>query len=137
MRTRFLFAVIWLFALEAFGAGAVSAADIYIVTNSDMKLSAGDIREIFLGDREFNGTVRLVPVDNQAVQAEFTSKVLAMAVDRYSTLWTKRAFRDAINPPVQKLTDLEVLEFVRKTHGAIGYVSSAPHDKGVVVVAKF
>jgi hypothetical protein len=126
-----------LFAAATFASGAPSAADIYIVTNSDMKLSSGDIREIFLGDREFNGATRLVPVDNQAAQAEFTSKVLAMAVDRYSTLWTKRVFRDALNPPVQKQTDLEVLEFVRRTHGAIGYVSTPPHDKGVVVIAKF
>ena len=129
--------VAWMLALALLAGESVFAADIYIVTNSDMNLSTSEIREIFLGDREFNGTTRLVPVDNQAAQVEFTSRVLAMAVDRYSTLWTKRVFRDAVNPPVQKVSDQEVLEFVRKTRGAIGYVSSAPRDKSVVVVAKF
>lgn len=136
MSHRFL-AVGWIWALALIAGESAIAADIYIVTNSEMNLSVSEIREIFLGDREFNGSMRLVPVDNQAVQVEFTSKVLAMAVDRYSTLWTKRVFRDAVNPPVQKVSDQEVFEFVRKTHGAIGYVSSAPRDKGVAVVAKF
>ncbi len=126
-----------LLALLYFAGGSVFGADIYVVTNSDMKLSTGDIREIYLGDREFNGTIRFVPVDNQAAQAEFAAKVLTMAVDRYNTLWIKKAFRDALIPPVQKATDLEVLEFVKKTQGAIGYVTSVPRDRGVIVAAKF
>ncbi len=121
----------WVAALPAI------CADIYVVTNSDMKLNSGDIREIYLGDREFTGNTRFVLVDNQAAQAEFAAKVLTMAVDRYNTLWIKKSFRDALNPPVQKATDAEVLEFVRKTQGAIGYVLSVPRDKGVVVAAKF
>jgi hypothetical protein len=128
---RLLAALVYFAGVSAFGA------DLYVVTNSDMKLSSGDIREIYLGDREFNGSIRFVPVDNQAAQADFAAKVLTMAVDRYNTLWIKKSFRDALNPPVQKATDLEVLEFVKKTQGAIGYVSIAPRDKGVTVAAKF
>ena len=100
------------------------AGDIYVVTRADVKLTAGDIREIYLGDKEFDGTVRIVPIDNQAAQADFAAKVLAMSVDRYNTLWIKKAFRDALNPPAVKATDSEVLEFVKRTHGAVGYLSS-------------
>ena len=111
--------------------------DIYVVTRPDVKLSSNDIREIYLGDKEFSGDVRLVPVDNQATQAEFVVKVLAMNPQRYNTLWVKKAFRDALTPPLVKATDSEVLEFVKRTRGAVGYVSSVPRDNDVIVVGKF
>jgi hypothetical protein len=136
MRSRRL--AIRLLSVLVLGAGPPAlAADIYVVTNSDVKLSLGDIREIYLGDREFVGNVRFVPVDNQAAQAEFAGKVLTMAVERYNTLWIKKSFRDALTPPVQKATDAEVLEFVKNTQGAVGYVQSLPRDKGINVAAKF
>jgi hypothetical protein len=60
-----------------------------------------------------------------------------MSLDRYNTLWTKKAFRDALTPPAVKVTDSEVLDFIKRTRGAVGYVSSVPQDKGILVVGKF
>jgi hypothetical protein len=133
------FLIVMFAALAFFGAESKSAqaGDIYVVARADVKLSAGEIREIYLGDKEFDGTVRIVPIDNQAAQADFAAKVLSMSVDRYNTLWIKKAFRDALNPPTVKATDAEVLEFVKRTNGAVGYVSAPPRDKSVVVVGKF
>jgi hypothetical protein len=136
MRVRTFFVLV--FALPAFFAcAAAHAGDIYIVTRPDVKLTSQDIREIYLGDKEFSGSIRLVPIDNQAAQADFAVKVLAMSLDRYNTLWTKKAFRDALTPPAVKVTDIEVLEFIKRTRGGVGYVSSAPQDKGVLIVGKF
>ena len=136
MEFRYLFIVL-IAVLVSVDCGPVHGADIYIVTRPDVKLVSGDIREIYLGDKEFSGNMRLVPIDNQAAQAEFAAKVLTMSLDRYNTLWTKKAFRDALNPPAVKTTDLEVLEFVKRTRGAVGYISFAPRDKDVIVVGKF
>jgi hypothetical protein len=36
-----------------------------------------------------------------------------------------------------KAGDFEVLEFVKRTRGAVGYVTSVPRDKEVSVVGKF
>ena len=124
-------------ALVFVGGAYAYGGEIYVVTRADVKLAAGDIREIYLGDKEFSGNVRLVTVDNQAAQAEFAAKVLAMGLDRYNTLWTKKAFRDALNPPAVKATDSEVLDFVKRTRGGVGYLSSAPRDKDVIIVGKF
>ena len=118
-------------ALVMLGCAFAYGGDIYVVTRPDVKLSSHDIREIYLGDKEFSGDVRLVPVDNQAAQAEFVVKALAMNPQRYNTLWVKKAFRDALNPPLVKSTDSEVLEFVKRTRGAVGYVSSVPRDNDV------
>ena len=131
------FSVIAIAALVFVGCAYAYGGEIYVVTRADVKLAAGDIREVYLGDKEFSGNVRLVPVDNQAAQAEFAAKVLAMGLDRYNTLWTKKAFRDALNPPAVKATDAEVLEFVKHTRGGVGYLSFAPRDKDVIIVGKF
>jgi len=117
-------------ALVSLACAAARGADIYVIANPHVKLSPEDVREIYLG-------VRLAPVDNQAALAGFVVKALGMNPQRYSTLWVKKAFRDALTPPAVKATDFEVLEFVKRTRGAVGYVSSVPRDKDVVVVGKF
>ncbi len=126
-----------LVALLSLGCGSALCADIYVIADPSVKLSAEDVRDLYLGDKEFSGDVRLVPVDNQAAISEFVVKALGMNPQRYNTLWVKKAFRDALNPPAVKTGDFEVLEFVRRTRGAVGYVSSVPRDKEISVVGKF
>jgi hypothetical protein len=136
MKLNYLLMVL-LAALVNCGCVFAYGGDLYVVTRPDVKLSLDDIREIYLGDKEFSGNIKLVPVDNQAAQAEFVVKALAMNPQRYNTLWVKKAFRDALAPPLVKATDAEVLEFVKRTRGAVGYVSSVPRDNDVTVVGKF
>jgi len=128
---------ILLAALLSLGCGSASGADIYVIAGPDVKLSVEDVRELYLGDKEFSGEVRLVPVDNQAALSEFVVKALGMNPQRYNILWVKKAFRDALNPPAVKAGDFEVLEFVKRTRGAVGYVSSVPRDKEISVIGKF
>jgi hypothetical protein len=122
--------LLWLCCAQAWGA------DIYVVAN-DVTLSSGDIREVYLGEKEFSGNVRLVPIDNESVQAEFVTKALSMSPQRYTALWVRKAFRDALNPPALKATDADVIAFVKQTRGAVGYISSMPRDKELHVVGKF
>jgi hypothetical protein len=136
MKLNYLLTVL-LAALVNAGCAFAYGGELYVVTRPDVKLSSDDIREIYLGDKEFSGSIKLVPVDNQAAQAEFVVKALAMNPQRYNTLWVKKAFRDALAPPLVKATDAEVLEFVKRTRGAIGYVSSVPRDNDVTIVGKF
>ena len=128
---------ILLAALLSLGCGSAFGADIYVIAGPDVRLSPEDVRELYLGDKEFSGEVRLVPVDNQAALSEFVVKALGMNPQRYNTLWVKKAFRDALNPPAVKTSDFEVLQFVKRTRGAVGYVSSVPRDKEISVVGKF
>jgi len=128
---------ILLAALLSLGCGSAFGADIYVIAGPDVRLSPEDVRELYLGDKEFSGQVRLVPVNNQAALSEFVVKALGMNPQRYNTLWVKKAFRDALNPPALKTGDFEVLEFVKRTRGAVGYVTSVPRDKEISVVGKF
>ena len=114
---------------------AAMAADLYVIAHPATRLAAGDVREVFLGEKSFSESARLTPVDNFAAQPEFLSRVIKLEPGKYSTVWTKKSFRDGVNPPPLKSSDAEVIEFVRRIPGAIGYVSNAV--PGVVMVGKF
>ncbi len=115
--------------------GASAAADIIAIANSNVKITTAEMRDVFLGEKQFADSVKLVPADNGALQAEFLAKVIKMDAGKYSTAWTKKAFRDGISAPPVKTNDAETIEFVKRTPGAVGYVSGNPD--GVTVVGKF
>jgi len=98
-------------------------------------LSPEDVKEVFLGEVQFMGSLKWQPVDNAGAQPEFLANVLRMTAPKYAAAWTKKAFRDGLNAPPLKATDAEVLLFVKSNPGAIGYVSSPP--RGVHLVGKF
>ncbi|MBV9620797.1 MAG: phosphate ABC transporter substrate-binding protein, partial [Gammaproteobacteria bacterium] len=83
-----------------------------------MTLQSADVRDLFLGDKQFSGSVHLVPVDNAAQQPAFLERVLKMSAAKYSTGWTKKAFRDGLTPPLVLGSDAEALAYVRRTSGA-------------------
>ena len=103
-----------------------AADDPVIITNPSLTLAADEVRDVYLGDKQMAGNVRLVPVDNASVQARFLAQVIKFDAAKYATTWTKKAFRDGLTAPPVKATDAEVIEFVKRTPGAVGYVGSAP-----------
>jgi hypothetical protein len=123
-----------LLPLAAVLAHACSCAG-EVIAHPSVSLSASDVREVFLGEKQFAGGVKLVPVDNSARQADFLSKVMLTDAAKYSTYWIKKSFREGVMAPSSKGSDAEVIAFVKSTPGALGYVSSAP--SGVKVLQKY
>ena len=113
---------------------ATQATDLYVVCNARVSISATDVRDMFLGEKQFAGAIKLVPIDNSAAQQAFLDRVLQMNANKYSTAWTKKSFRDGVNPPQVAGSDAEALAYVRRTPGACSYVTSPVSD--VVVVSK-
>jgi len=102
----------------------------------NVSITAADVRDVFLGDKQFAGTVKLSPVDNAAAQQIFLQTVLKMDAAKYSTAWTKKSFRDGLNPPPTEGSDAEAVAYVKRTPGACSYVSLAA-TAGVVVISKY
>ncbi len=113
-----------------------SAAAGEIIAHPSVDVSGDDIRDIYLGERQFDGRLRLVPVDNSAVQAEFLSDVLQTDERKYAARWTKKTFRDGLAAPAVKGSDAEVLAFVRSHAGAVGYIKGKASE-GVKVLGTF
>ena len=120
----------------AFGCACGAAhADIYLIAHPGLRITAEEAAEVFLGDRQLVGSLKVVPFDNAAAQGEFLQKAFGMSPSRYTTLWAKKAFRDGLNAPALKGSDLEVAQNVRGTPGALGYVTAPP--PGVAVIRKY
>ena len=126
----------WLLATAWSAASAAAgAADLYVVCNAHVTLTAGDVHDLFLGEKQFVGAIKLVPIDNSAAQAVFLEKILGMNAAKYLTTWTKKSFRDGINPPLMTGNDLEALSYVRRTPGACSYVTT-PVSSDVTLISR-
>jgi ABC-type phosphate transport system substrate-binding protein len=122
-------------AMAALGATTAPLADIYLISSPGLALSPDEAREVFLGEKQLAGPVKIVPLDNSGAQAEFVDKVLKLDVARYRIVWAKKGFRDGLNPPALKSSDVEVIAVVKSTPGAVGYVTSPP--AGVNVIQRY
>ncbi len=123
------------FVLEG-SAAADPDGSLYVICHPSVSISAADLRDVFLGEKQFAGAVRLAPADNSAARATFLERVLKMDTAKYLTAWTKKSFRDGVNPPAVSGSDAEALEYVRRAPGRCSYITTPP-GAGVLVVATF
>ena len=113
-----------------------SAGDVYVIAHPSVALSAAELRDMYLGEKQFAGSLKLVPVDNSVVQGDFLAKAIKMDASKYASLWTKKGFRGGLAAPLIKTGDAEVISLVKSTPGAVGYVSSPP-PSGVSQLFKY
>jgi hypothetical protein len=124
-----------LVTLLATAGTAARADDLYIVCNLRSPITAADVRDLFVGEKQFVEALKLVPIDNSAAQSLFLERVLKMTAAKYSVTWIKKSFRDGINPPVVAGSDAEAIATVKRTPGACSYVTTHP-DANLAVIAK-
>lgn len=115
-------------------SGAVRAGEV--IAHPSVRLETADVRDVYLGERQLSGDLRLVPVDNLVAQEEFLAAILQTNLRSYQARWTRKTFREGVRAPLVKGSDAEVSSFVRATPGAIGYVSGSA-GPGVIVLARF
>jgi len=128
---------LWIVPLVLLAACSSAAADeLYVVCHEGVALDAADVRDVFLGEKQFLNATRLTPVDNAAAQPAFLEKVIKMDAVRYTNTWVKKSFRYGINPPASMANDAAVLEFIKHTPGGCGYLGAAP-QAGVNVIGKY
>jgi ABC-type phosphate transport system substrate-binding protein len=114
---------------------AAFAVDVYVIANSALTLTADEVKDVFLGEKQVAGGTKVVPVDNSALQKDFLEKVVKLDAAKYGAVWTKKGFRDGLTAPAVKNSDAEVIAAVKANPGGVGYVSSAA--AGVKVIQKF
>ena len=106
----------------------VYAKEIAIIVGKNHPLthvSAAELADIYLGNKEVAGKVRLKPIDQrdgQEIHSAFLKKVLRMSHDDYVEYWNHRLFREGGTPPILKGDSTEVIRSVEEKEGAIGYV---------------
>jgi ABC-type phosphate transport system substrate-binding protein len=91
------------------------------------RVSQAMLIDIYLGQKEVAGNVRLKPIDQgegQEIRATFLRKVLGMSHEAYVKYWNRHLFQEGGIPPALKSDSKEVIRAVKEREGAIGYVWS-------------
>ena len=132
---RFTFAL----SLMLFCAATVPtcAADYIVIANpslTGMKISENEVKQIFLGEKTRIGGKSVEPVIARSGNAhkQFSSGCLGKTEAGLQNYFRTLAFTGKGSPPKSFATAAEIMEYVSKTEGAIGYVSPETELSGVV-----
>lgn len=126
----------WRVALALCLLGQPGAHAGEVIVHPSVELAVGDVRNIYLGEKQLAGGLRLLPVDNSACQDAFLAAVLQTNARNYTARWRRKNFREGLLPPAVRGSDAEVMSFVRSTPGAVGYLAGRA-GPGVVVLDRF
>lgn len=101
-------------------------SDVVVIGNRNITSVSNDtIVRIYTGRVIEVDGVSITPVNlnpKNQTRNQFLNVFLNQDEDKYSAYWTVRRFIGKGTPPIELKTDKEVLEFVEKKAGAIGYV---------------
>ena len=129
------------------GTPAEAADSFTVIVNSAMtgtNVHRADLAAVFLKKAvRWGDGSPANPVDQSGtthVRKDFSEAVLHMPVMGVVQYWGKQlvSMANSVRPPTVKASDEEVLAYVAKTSGAVGYISSAtalpPGVKAVTIV---
>lgn len=143
MRWRGALTIVLVLAVPALAPGADDFVVIVHPYVTGTQLRRADLAALFLRKAtRWGGGKAAVPVDQSgtsAVRKAFSDSVLGMPVATAVQYWQKQMFaRNPLRPPAVKGSDAEVVAFVAKTEGAVGYVSKGaalpPEVKAVTLI---
>ncbi|MBU0996077.1 MAG: hypothetical protein KJ737_26575 [Proteobacteria bacterium] len=139
---RFLKAVAVMVAITAFNntPGMASESEVLIIANKDMtinSLSKAEIKNIFLGMTTFwpdNTKITFATLVKLEVHKRFVVKYTNKSTDQFRAYWRNQLFIGKGRIPKIFKTEQEIVNFVAKTDGAIGYVSPSAAIDTVKVI---
>lgn len=133
----------WLLCLGLMmSMSAAFAADYAVVVAKESGISAMEqsrIRDIFLRRRNFEGSVKLIPVNplgEDELRRRFEEAVLMMDRDEVTRYWTASHFQ-GVSPPTTQASLESVKRFVERVQGAIGYLPLTMVDDSIRVLYEF
>jgi ABC-type phosphate transport system substrate-binding protein len=143
MRWRGALTIVLVLAVPALAPGADDFVVIVHPSVTGTQLRRADLAALFLRKAtRWGGGKAAVPVDQSgtsAVRKAFSGSVLGLPVATAVQYWQKQMFaKNPLRPPAVKGSDAEVVAFVAKTEGAVGYVSKGaalpPEVRAVALV---
>ncbi len=134
-RVILLWAVSFLFTIMS----PVAQAEVVVVANKSVNTDNLDIKEIkkiFLGKKmywENNQKITLYILTKSPEHKEFVKKYLSKSENQFTNYWKQLLFTGKGMMP-HRVKAEEMIEKVRQTDGAIGYVPGGTATDGVKVV---
>lgn len=126
-----------------FGSVLALGDEVKIIANRSVRadaITAGEIKSVFLVERNFlrDGThVEPVLSESSAAHQTFLKDYLAINDEALHNYYRAMVFTGKGLMPKNLRSEAEVVAYVAKTRGAIGYVSSSAAVEGVKTLAVF
>ena len=113
--------------------GAVATAwagDVVLVTNRSVPvttLSRQDVKNIFLSKKKNVGgvTIKLTALKDDSLTEQFLKAYVGKTPSQFSSYYKKLVFTGKGKPPKSMGSEAEMIAYIARTSGAIGYVSTA------------
>ena len=137
---RYIYTLCVLGAWLSLLAGGARAADYLIVANPSVSasvVSKGDLKNILLGNKanwDGGGTIKLALLTEGSVHETVIQTVTSRSADQFDKYWKKMVFTGKSVAPDTFKTEAELLAFVAKTPGAVGYATAGADTNGVKVL---
>jgi ABC-type phosphate transport system substrate-binding protein len=142
MRTSVFFAVALAAAVHG-GSGPARADGVQFRVIVNPANPTSSVERRFLADAFFKKTTRwsddeaILPVDlgpGSPVRRSFSDEVMRRSVAAVKSYWQQMVFSGHGVPPAELDSDGDVVRFVVKNRGAVGYVSAASNISGVKIL---
>jgi hypothetical protein len=132
-RLKLALVAVGLVLLSSIGA---RAADVKVIANSSVSaasISSGDLQSVFLLDKDTIGGGHVLPVLSKggAAHESFIKTYLGKNDSALQAYYRSLVFTGKGSMPKTLSSDAEVVAYVAKTKGAIGYVGSGASTEGV------
>jgi len=124
-----------------FGMVSTASADVVIVANAEAgvdSIGKSDLEKIMLGKKKKwdNGTkIKIAILKEGDTHESFTKDFTGKTASQFKSYWKKLVFTGEGIQPKSFKTEEDLVAYVAKTKGAVGYISSSTAADGVTTVA--
>ena len=122
------------------GASAATADDLVIIANPGLgenSIESKDLQRIYLGKQtRWNDDTSIVPVMMKSgpLHEVFIEKYVDRSVQRFVTYWRQMVFTGKGVPPRSFTQEAELVEFVARTPGSVGFASAEADTSGIKIL---
>lgn len=130
--------VLWAAAPSSVASQSASFEIIVNERNPTLEMTATELSRIFLKrSAKWNDGTEIEPVDQSienSVRDVFSKEIHGKGASAIRNYWQRQIYSGRSVPPIEMVSDDEVLRYVRENAGAIGYVRRRPQNDGVRII---
>ncbi len=122
------------------GCAKVQAGDIVIIGNSNVpKIDVVMVQKIYTGKVISVAGINITPVAVKVGMPErnrFLQEFMNQDEEKYTAYWTVRRYIGKGTPPNEFNTTADVINYVKCTQGAVGYIDETQLDESINVITR-